>query len=232
MASPTPTGPTPPDPALTTAAAQIYNYHHLSPTHPLPPPSPTKTLIFTLCSLDLRVAAHAAALYHAGHGSHLAFSGSVGALTAGRFGGPEAVVFAAVAADLGVPTSAIIVEPRATNTGENVRFTFALLRELGLRFSRFILVQKPYMERRTWATFVKQWPGEGAEFYVTSPPLGWDEYPDGDNPRELVMSIMVGDLVRIKEYPARGFQVEQEIPDEVWAAGQRLIAAGYNQHLP
>ncbi|KAK0714556.1 hypothetical protein B0H67DRAFT_578466 [Lasiosphaeris hirsuta] len=131
-----------------------------------------------------------------------------------------------------MPREAVIVEPRATNTGENVRFTAALLGELGLVFERIILVQKPYMERRTWATLVRQWPGGQDEFFVTSPPLGWDVYPDEKNPRELVTSIMVGDLMRIREYPARGFQAEQEIPDEVWAAGQRLIAAGYDRHLP
>ena len=64
--------------------------------------------------------------------------------------------------------------------------------------------------------------------------MGWDEYPDVDNPRELVTSIMVGDLVRIRDYPAKGFQIQQDIPDEVWAAAERLIAAGCveAEHLP
>lgn len=69
-------------------------------------------------------------------------------------------------------------------------------------------------------------------FTVTSPQMTFAEYPDQDNPRDLVISIMVGDLVRIREYPARGFQISQEIPDEVWEAGQRLIREGYNIHLP
>lgn len=42
---------------------------------------------------------------------------------------------------------------------------------------------------------------------------------------------MVGDLQRIKEYPAKGFQIEQEIPDEVWSAYETLVAAGYDKHL-
>ncbi|POR36357.1 Uncharacterized protein TPAR_03444 [Tolypocladium paradoxum] len=73
-----------------------------------------------------------------------------------------------------------------------------------------------HMERRTYATFKKQWPGPDTAFTVTSPRFGsFDEYPDADNPRDLVISIMVGGLVRIRDYPARGFQVEQEIPREV-----------------
>lgn len=139
---------------------------------------------------------------------------------------------------MGVPDKAIVVEPRSTNTGENVRFTYMLLEKQGLLedIKSFILVQKPYMERRTYATFLKQWPGaeieEKVKFSVTSPELEWDQYPDKENPRELVINVMVGDLVRIRDYPAKGFQISQEIPLEVWAASERLIHAGYTEHLP
>ena len=42
---------------------------------------------------------------------------------------------------------------------------------------------------------------------------------------------MVSDLQRIKEYPAVGFQIEQTIPADVWAAYEALVAMGYRQHL-
>lgn len=42
---------------------------------------------------------------------------------------------------------------------------------------------------------------------------------------------MVGDLQRIKEYPKQGFQIEQEIPDEVWRAYEELVKLGYTQFL-
>jgi uncharacterized SAM-binding protein YcdF (DUF218 family) len=207
-------------------AETVYNYHRMGML--LRPAS----AIFCLCSLDVRVATRAAQLFLDGLAPLLIFSGNTGALTAGLFSKPEAEVFADIALSMGVPADKILVEPTATNTGENVRFTHALLRQRGIGIESFVLVQKPYMERRTYATFRKQWPEPGTEFTVTSPEMGFEEYPDVDNPRELVTSIMVGDLVRIKEYPARGFQIEQEIPDEVWAAGQRLIEAGYGRHLP
>lgn len=208
----------------------VYNYNRISSR--LSPPTSPASAIFCLCSLDTRVAAYAASLYLSGIAPFLIFSGSSGALTEGLFDAPEAVVFAHIAESMGVPSSAIIVEPRATNTGENVRFTHALLQEKDLSFKKLLLVQKPYMERRTYATFVKQWPGGGVDFEVTSPPVSWEDYPDEKNPRELVASIMVGDLVRIREYPSLGYQIEQDIPGEVWDAGQRLIKAGYNKHLP
>lgn len=240
-------------------ARTVYNYHRINlPLFPPPPSSSPKsgsTAIFTLCSLDTRVAHRAASLFVSGLSqnlySHLIFTGKVGALTAGLFDNrPEAEVFAGIATSspYNIPPERVIIEPEATNTGENVRFTYELLKTRGLldgtgaegvRITRFVLVQKPYMERRTYATFVKQWPGnreEGGgsevEFTVTSPQLEWEEYPDKENPRELVTSIMVGDLVRIKEYPAKGYQIAQDIPEEVWDAGQRLIKAGFGRHLP
>ena len=87
---------------------------------------------------------------------------------------PEAEVFADIAERLGVPRDRMIVENRSTNTGENVPFTRQLLAERGLDLRRFILVQKPYMERRTFATFKKVWPEPA--IVVTSPQVTMDEY--------------------------------------------------------
>lgn len=215
-------------------AELIYNYHRMS-TGPVPL-SPADA-IFCLCSLDTRVAARAADLYLQGLAPLLIFSGGSGKITESRFSAPEAEVFASIARGMGVPAAAILAEPASTNTGENVQFTHALLKQRGegVLPRLLILVQKPYMERRTYATFCKQWPGAeegGVSFSVTSPQLAFKEYFDEENPRDLVINLMVGDLIRIREYPARGFQIEQEIPDEVWAAKDRLVAAGYDQHLP
>jgi uncharacterized SAM-binding protein YcdF (DUF218 family) len=134
---------------------------------------------------------------------------------------------------MGVPVESILVENRSTNTGENILFTRELLAERELDPQKFILVQKPYMERRSYATFRKLWPEK--ELIVTSPRVTFDEYLEKyANERiskDAVVSIMVGDLQRIKLYPERGFQIYQEIPDEVWAAYEGLVRAGYNKHL-
>ena len=52
----------------------------------------------------------------------------------------------------------MLIENRSTNTGENVLFTKRLLAERQLDPETFIVVQKPYMERRSYATFRKVWP--------------------------------------------------------------------------
>ena len=85
------------------------------------------------------------------------------------------------------------------------------------------------MERRSYATFKKHWPGK--KLLVTSPQIPFDTYATEAIPLENVINIMTGDLQRIKLYPAKGFQVYQEIPREVWDAYEKLIDAGFNKHL-
>ena len=186
-------------------------------------------VILVLGSHDYRVATRGAALWLEGWAPLLVFSGGLGNLTQHIWKESEADQFARIAINAGVPEDAILIENRSTNTGENILFTRQLLFEKNIHPSSFIVVQKPYMERRSYATFKKHWPDKN--ILVTSPQLSFEAYPTDDIPLEKVINIMVGDLQRIKYYPARGFQVEQEIPDEVWAACEQLIAAGYNKHL-
>ena len=112
---------------------------------------------------------------------------------------------------------------------ENILFTQELLIEKGLNPQNFIVVQKPYMERRSYATFKQHWPGKN--LLVTSPQIPCDKYATDDIPLDRVINIMIGDLQRIHLYPAKGFQVYQEIPPGIWHAYERLIQLGFDKHL-
>jgi uncharacterized SAM-binding protein YcdF (DUF218 family) len=142
---------------------------------------------------------------------------------------PEADLFARIAVEKGVPKEAILIENRSTNTGENILLVQELLKAKDLNPQSFIVVQKPYMERRSYATFAKNWPEKS--FVVTSPQVTFEDYPTAAIPLEHVINIMVGDLQRIKVYPEKGFQVYQEIPDSVWQAYERLVALGFDKQL-
>ncbi len=189
--------------------------------------------ILVLCSHDKRVAERAAQLFLEDWAPLLIFSGGLGSITRTFWTEPEADQFAAIAIRMGVPQENILIENRSTNTGENLRFTRQLLFEKGIDPQKFIVVQKPYMERRSFATFRKMWPQK--EVTVTSPQAAFDEYLDSHANEELsadeVISIMVGDLQRIKVYAEKGYQIQQEIPPEVWSAYEELVRAGYNRHL-
>ncbi|HET7696037.1 MAG TPA: YdcF family protein [Vicinamibacterales bacterium] len=208
-------------------ARQIWDYHHMH--HVLAPAD----AILVLCSYDTAVADRGAQLFLDGWAPLLIFAGGQGAITRRLWTEPEADRFARIAIERGVPAERILIENQSMNTGENVEFTRRLLGGRGLDPASFILVQKPYMERRSYATFMKRWPGK--QVVVTSPQVPFDEYLARYSNAALseaeVIGIMVGDLQRIRDYPARGFQIPQEIPADVWAAFEELVALGYDTHL-
>ncbi len=157
------------------------------------------------------------------------FSGGLGRLTDGFWNETEADKFAKIALEKGVPKHAVFIENRSTNTGENIIFTQQLLKEKKLDPHSFIVVQKPYMERRSYATFKKHWPDKN--LIVTSPQISFNEYATDEIPLEKVINIMVGDLQRIKVYAEKGFQIPQKMPLDVWQAYERLVELGFNKQL-
>jgi len=206
-----------------TLARTLWDYHHVS--HPVG----KCDCILALGSHDLRVANRAAELWFDASAPYIIFSGGLGNLTQGMWVKPEADRFAEIAIGLGVPEEKILIENRSTNTGENILFTKELLIARGLDPKKILMVQKPYMERRTFATVKKLWPDK--EIFVTSPQYSFDNYATDEIPLERVIHIMVGDLQRIRIYPSRGFQIEQDIPVEVWQAYENLVSLGFTGHL-
>ena len=208
-------------------ASKIWDYHKLN--HTLEPAD----AILVLCSHDERVAERSAELYEAGLAPLVIFSGGAGAITKRLWQEPEADRFARIAIAAGIPEERVLTENKSTNTGENVRFTRQMLEALGLDLQNFLLVQKPYMERRSYATFRKLWPEK--EVQVTSPQISFEDYLRNYANSALtaadVIGNMVGDLQRIRLYPARGFQIEQDVPADVEAAFDELVSAGFTKYL-
>ncbi len=204
-------------------AEKLWNYHQMH--HALE----KADCILVLGSHDLRVAERAAQLYLEGWAPMIIFSGGLGNFTKEMWTETEADQFAAIAINMGVPKESILVENKSTNTCENILFTQELLSKKDLNPQSFIVVQKPYMERRSYATFKQHWPAK--TLIVTSPQISFEAYPTEQIPLERVINIMVGDLQRIKFYPEKGFQVAQEIPADVWQAYDQLVASGFNKHL-
>ncbi|MFJ2762677.1 YdcF family protein [Streptomyces prasinus] len=182
-----------------------------------------------LGSHDLGVADTTAELYHRGMAPVIVFTGATSRTTRERMPRGEAEHYRERAIELGVPASAIIVEPDARHTGENLRFTRALLKERGIPVSSALLVSKPYEERRAYATARKIWPE--VEWVSASTPMSFTEYVDSLQDVHLVVDMLVGAQQRLAVYPRQGFMIEQPIPDDVAAAYERLKAEGFTSRL-
>ncbi|MFD5005059.1 YdcF family protein [Streptomyces mutabilis] len=204
-------------------ARRVWDYHQMGHT-----PRPCSVAI-GLGSHDLGVADTAVSLYKRGMAPLLLFTGATSPTTRERMPRGEAVHYKERALELGVPSTAILVEPRARNTGENIRFSRELLEKDGIEVSSVLLISKPYEERRAYATARKLWPA--VEVVNASTPMTLDEYVDSIGDARLVIDMLVGALQRLMIYPDQGFMISQPVPADVLDAYERLRQAGFTSRL-
>ncbi|MER7539557.1 YdcF family protein [Streptomyces sp. NPDC097704] len=202
---------------------RLWDYHQMGHT-----PRPCSVAI-GLGSHDLGVADTAVDLYRRGMAPLLVFTGSTSPTTRERMPRGEAVHYQERALELGVPASAVVVEPRARNTGENIRFSRDLLDKAGIPVSSVLLISKPYEERRSYATARKLWPE--VEIVSASSPMTLQDYVDSIGDARLVIDMLVGALQRLLVYPEQGFMISQQVPADVLDAYDRLARGGYVSRL-
>ena len=184
-------------------------------------------------NFNTNIARRAAELYHQGYGPMILFTGGLGRNTEGLLPEPEAVRFAKVAMDCGVPEGDILIEDRSANTKENIEFTRAMLEARGIPHDHILGVHQPFMERRIVAAMGVYWPE--LHFSVTSPQVTIPEYLEdarkqgiGEEPS---VSVIVGDFQRMDLYAKKGYQIPQEIPEEAWEAFNALVEMGFDRQL-
>ncbi|MER6013703.1 YdcF family protein [Streptomyces bluensis] len=202
---------------------RLWDYHQMDHA-----PRPCSVAI-GLGSHDLGVADTAVDLYKRGMAPLLLFTGATSPTTRERMPRGEAVHYQERALELGVPSSAVLMEPRARNTGENIRFSRELLEEAGIDVSSVLLISRPYEERRAYATARKLWPE--VEIVSASSPMKLDDYVDSIGDAHLVINMLVGALQRLLVYPEQGFMISQQVPDDVIDAYERLSRRGFTSRL-
>lgn len=181
-------------------------------------------------SHDPHVAMRAAEVYLCGFADIIVFTGGFGRITSKTQTITEAAQYREIAMRAGVPSEAIIVEEKASNTGENIALTSKLLDELGLLNQRHIFIERPYREVRTRATLEAQW--KQLDYLMTSPLLTYQDYchfynSEGPITKSDFIALMVGDLQRILVYPSLGFQSKVDVPKGVIEAYEMLVDLGY-----
>ncbi len=201
----------------------LWDYHQMGHT-----PRPCSVAI-GLGSHDLGVADTAVDLYKRGMAPLLVFTGATSPTTRERMPRGEAVHYRERALELGVPSSAVLVEQHARNTGENIRLSKALLEKAGVDVSSVLLISKPYEERRSYATARKLWPE--VEVVSASTSMTFDEYVDSIRDARLVIDMLVGALQRLLIYPEQGFMISQPVPEGVREAFERLCREGFTSRL-
>jgi uncharacterized SAM-binding protein YcdF (DUF218 family) len=214
------------DPAVAAPLRVVWDYMCL-----IHPPEPADAIL-VLGSFDPKAAVRAAALWRDGLAPVVIMSGGIahrGGLLDTGWDRSEARVFADTALAEGVPSAAILLEEAAQNTGDNFRFGRVVAAEAGLSPQKLLVVAKPYMTRRGFATGRKVWPE--ATLLMQCEDVDVTDYFSREPDPERTLLALVGDLHRIIVYPRLGFQIAQDVPREVIDALRRLVEAGYGARL-
>lgn len=190
--------------------------------------SGTADIVLAMGSQDLNVPDTAARAFEECHAQWLVCSGGFGKDISKLFQKPEAVLFAERCVKLGVPMDRVLVEDQAANSGENFRFSKALLERRGIFPRTGVIAAKPYMAKRAWATGAMQWPE--VRWSVARSEIGFHEYLDQGNELDTVLNLMTGDLQRLRVYAGR-FQAPVQVPEAVWEAYRRLAEKGYDRYV-
>jgi hypothetical protein len=187
-------------------------------------------VIILLGSNDLSVANVANALAQRYPNLSVLCSGGtahVADLLATGWNEPEGAVFARRLAELGVNRQRLLVESKALNTAENIRFARELLGTRQIIVKSAYLVQKPFMCLRALLTARKEWPG--IEFGVRHRKVGFGAY-FAEVANTSLIDILVGDTERVMRYPELGYFDPIPIPPAVDDAFALLVSKGYTRH--
>lgn len=182
-----------------------------------------------LGSHDPSVAIYTAELYAKGLFPLIVFTGANAPTTVDRFPRGEAVHYREIALEHSVPEKAILVEPNAKHTGQNIDYTRQLLESRGTPPRSVLLISRPYQQRRALATALKRWHDVEIRCSATSQTL--DEYTASIGDPQRVIDMLVGDTQRITYYAERGEAAPQDVPRDVQEAYERLVAAGFTSRL-
>lgn len=204
-----------------TIAQDLWNYLRLGqPVQPV-------ECILVFGGHDLGVARRAVELYHEGIAPRVLVSGGAANVPTNSGFSTEADAIVDILLANDVPPSCIMTERLASNTSENFWFSAEVLRDRGLRLGRFVIVQKPYCERRTVATARRRWPARMVT--VTSEDVKFDKYCEGDIPVKRILSMLAGEILRLQRYAECGLiEIDEPVPEHLLDGARRLQASGFD----
>jgi len=176
---------------------------------------------------DIGVARRAAELYASGLVPFIVVSGGSRAVPDNSEFPTEADAIADVLLRRDIPKDAIALGRLASNTSENFWLSAELLRDLAMAPQTFLIVTKPYAERRTMATARRRWLGK--QVAVTSEQVSFDDYCAGSIPVDRILSMLAGEALRLESYAATGLiDLGEPVPTGILSAAHALQEAGFN----
>lgn len=190
-------------------------------------------LIIGCGSLNLGVPKKCAELYKNGIAPLILFAGGFGKVSQNYFPKTEAEIFRDIAIENGVPEDKILLEKTSVNTRDNIRFAKKILKKHHINPKKIIIVHGPFVGRRVSSTVKKIM--RDKDVIITSPLISFDEYINilDSKPDNILnnISVIVGDIQRLIIYPKLGWQIENEIPQDIIDAYYYLQSLGFTKYI-
>lgn len=139
-----------------------------------------------------------------------------------------------------IPKDKIIVENQSTNCGNNATYAYDKIREQDRTYTNILLIQDPTMQRRSYASFLKEWKDKKTKFINYAPIIpelamknnGQIFFKAPLNPPwtiERYIELVMGEIPRLRDDEngygpnGKGFIVHVDIPVEVEEAYKFLV---------
>lgn len=139
-----------------------------------------------------------------------------------------------------IPDNIITIETSSTNCGNNASYAFEMASHREVEYKNVLLIQDPTMQKRSYASFLKEWKKEYVSFYNYAPflpKLALDSKGDiyflkPKNPPwtvERYIELIMGEIPRLRDdkngYGPKGenFITHVDIPIEIENAYQFLV---------
>lgn len=175
-------------------------------------------VIFAFGGLDISVPRRAADLYKQGFAPYILVTGNAGSRTPESFTRPEAMIFHDEIVVAGIDSEKILIEQKATNALENVKFGMEVLSSEKVDVNKAILTARPFLMRRCVATFNRHFP----KVKVFSCPPKGSILSFCLRSRKAFAERLIGEVQRLEEYSLKGDILLESIPREVLAASKEL----------
>lgn len=139
-----------------------------------------------------------------------------------------------------MPHESILIENQSTNCGNNASYSYKLALENNLEIKSVLLIQDPTMQRRSYASFLKEWKSVQVKFYNYAPFVpelrldssGHTYFKEPLDPPwtiERYIELIMGEIPRLRDdengYGPKGagFIAHMDIPTVVLEAYQYLV---------
>lgn len=183
---------------------------------------------------DLEIPKKCSELLKQGYADRILFTGGFGKITSTVFKKAESEIYRDIAIENGVDPNKIFIENQSTNTGDNFRFALNVIKQNNIKYDKIILVHNNMSQRRTLSTakaIIK-----GKDIRITSPTKTFKDFiillnNKNDEDTKNIISVIVGDIQRIIIFPQLGWQLPNDIPDDIIRSYYLLKNKGYDKYI-